>query len=270
MADGHQQPYVIVVVPCYDEEKRLSVTGFLGCDVPLHRLEFLFVNDGSKDGTLLLLERMRAEAPARVDVLDLGRNRGKAEAVRHGVLRALRKEPDYVGFWDADLATPLSELPLFCELLDGRPPCDMVFGSRVKLLGRAVERKVYRHYFGRVFATAVSLLLRLAVYDTQCGAKVFRATASLQRVFATPFLSRWVFDVEIIARYRDVMAAQGLDVADRIYELPLREWRDVGASKVRPRDAVRAWVDLARIFRLHGRGHARRRAVGAGRRDPEG
>ena len=246
--------YVVLVVPCYDEEKRLAAQKFLECELSGHRLEFLFVNDGSHDGTLRVLEAMRARAPERADVLDLGQNSGKAEAVRRGILSALSKTPDYVGYWDADLATPLTELPLFCEILKTRSDCDMVFGSRVKLLGRAVERKAYRHYFGRVFATAVSLLLRLAIYDTQCGAKLFRVTPTLGGLFSRPFLSRWVFDVEIIARYRDAMTAQRMDAARRIYELPLREWRDIGASKVRLKDAVRAWLDLARIFITYGRG----------------
>ncbi|GAC1403895.1 MAG: hypothetical protein NVSMB65_20360 [Chloroflexota bacterium] len=245
-------PRVILVVPCYDEEVRLAPARFLEAELPGHRLEFLFVNDGSKDGTLRVLEALRARDPGRIGVLDLGRNRGKAEAVRRGIGQALARQPTYVGFWDADLATPLAELPLFCEILGTRPEVDLVVGARVKLLGRAVERKAYRHYFGRVFATAVSQLLRLAIYDTQCGAKLFRATDEVGALFAQPFLSRWVFDVELLARYRNAVEARGRDAAAGIYEVPLREWQDVGASKVRPRDAVRAWGDLARIY-LHYR-----------------
>jgi glycosyltransferase involved in cell wall biosynthesis len=257
-------PFAIIVVPCYNEEQRLEVDrlvqfnpagaqGDAPPDVPPGsrtddlRIELLFVNDGSGDGTLATLQAMRDRAPDRIDVLDLRPNRGKAEAVRNGFLKAFEKGPDYIGFWDADLATPLEEIPLFCDILRRHEGIDLVFGSRVKLMGRMVERKTYRHYFGRVFATAVSVTLDMPIYDSQCGAKLFRNTPALREVFSTPFLSRWVFDVEILARFRQVFGEAGVDIASRVYELPLRQWRDVHGSKLKMKDALRAYVDLARI-----------------------
>src|SRR5438067_10313369 len=86
---------VTVVVPCYNEEKRLDVGAFRGHFVPGHEVSFLFVNDGSRDGTLPLLRG------ANFDVLDLERNSGKAEAVRRGIVAAMERGADVVGFWDA-------------------------------------------------------------------------------------------------------------------------------------------------------------------------
>src|ERR1700757_2086540 len=127
-------PRVTLVVPCYNEEKRLDTAAFRDFRLPDQQLEFLFVNDGSTDNTLQVIEKL----PGRV--LNLERNSGKAEAVRRGFLEALNSNPDLIGFWDADLATPLNELPGFLTVLTSRPEIEMVFGARVRLLGREISR----------------------------------------------------------------------------------------------------------------------------------
>ncbi len=173
--------------------------------------------------------------------------------MRQGVLAAIDEGCDLAGYWDADLATPLAVIPRFCDLLAARPEVAIVMGARVKLLGRRIERWEVRHYLGRVFATAASMTLRLAVYDTQCGAKLFRATPETRRLFAEPFLTRWVFDVELLMRFVRGREAAGLDPAAAIYEWPLDEWRDVPGSKVRAWDFFRAFVELMRIARKYRR-----------------
>ncbi|MDP9362472.1 MAG: glycosyltransferase [Acidobacteriota bacterium] len=245
---------LILIVPCYNEERRLDVEAFRQVFVPGHDVDFLFVNDGSRDGTLRLLESLRDSDPQRFAILNLERNSGKAEAVRRGFVATLDGPADYIGFWDADLATPLAELPGFLDILTNRPAIQIVMGARVRLLGREISRRPGRHYFGRVGATLISSSLGLAVYDTQCGAKVFRNSDMLRHVFARPFLSRWIFDVEIIARYierwgRDAAAAA-------IYELPVMRWHDVTGSKVKSHDFLRALHDLWKIRRAY-RGNSR-------------
>jgi dolichyl-phosphate beta-glucosyltransferase len=95
------------------------------------------------------------------------------------------------------------------------------------------------------------MTLGVAVYDTQCGAKLFRATDETQTLFLQPFSSRWIFDVEILAR---LVATAGDGRAEQmIYECPLDRWTDVGGSQLKPRDFARAAVDLARIYWFGGR-----------------
>lgn len=245
--------HVILVVPCYNEEHRLVPEAFLGFDLPGHRFEFCFANDGSTDGTQAVLEKMQVAAPPKVRIHALARNGGKAEAVRQGFEAAFAAGPDYVGFWDADLATPLEELSLFVEAIEADPRRQMVFGSRVQLMGRQIERRPARHYLGRLFATCVSVTLGLAVYDTQCGAKLFRVSPALREVFSEPFKTRWIFDVEIIARFLRLWRRGGGQVkaADSIYELPLRKWRDVAGSKLRLKDWIKAAQDLWVIRRTY-------------------
>ena len=242
---------VCLVVPCFNEATRLRGDDFLRAELPGHTLSFHFVDDGSTDGTAAVLESLAAVGGARVQHTALPRNVGKGEAVRAGMRASARRAYDFVGFWDADLATPLDELPAFVDTLTERPDIDMVLGARVALLGRRIDRKLYRHAYGRVFATAVSGLLTLEVYDTQCGAKLFRVTPHLMAVLAEPFLSRWIFDVEILARYVGRYEAEGVEIAQRVVELPLRTWTDVAGSKVGIDDAARAFVELARIGRRY-------------------
>jgi len=243
--------HLIVVVPCYNEEQRLPVQAFRDFALDGLRVEFLFVNDGSTDGTLRLLESIRDSDPSRFSLLDLDRNSGKAEAVRRGMLAAIERRPDYFGFWDADLATPLSEIPAFLDVFTTRPEIEMVFAARVRLLGRSISRNPGRHYFGRVGATLISSSLGLAVYDTQCGAKLFRTSDAIRTLFEQPFLSRWIFDVEIIARF---VRQRGRDAAARaIYELPIMVWHDVKGSKVKSTDFGRALGDLWKIHRAYNR-----------------
>jgi dolichyl-phosphate beta-glucosyltransferase len=243
--------HLILVVPCYNEEQRLPADELRAFDAGAHRIEFLLVNDGSRDGTLALLQSLRDGDPSRFSVLNLEQNRGKAEAVRLGILAALDRKPDFVGFWDADLATPLSELQGFLDVFASRPEIEMVFAARVRLLGRSISRNPSRHYVGRVGATLISSSLGLAVYDTQCGAKLFRASDAMREIFGTPFLSRWIFDVEIIARF---VRQRGRDAAaGALYELPIQTWHDVKGSKVKSTDFARALRDLWKIHRAYNR-----------------
>src|SRR5580658_10099114 len=195
----------MIVVPFFKEGVCFPVSGFqrfLGES----QVRFVLVDDGSRDKTWDRLESLRKGREDRVFVLRSPANQGKAEAVRMGLNFALgtltpEQDADYVGYWDADLATPLDAIPQFMEVFAERPDLDMVFGSRVMLLGRYVHRRTSRHYLGRIFATVVSVMLRLPIYDTQCGAKIFRVRPATRGLTAEPFRTRWVFDVELLARY---------------------------------------------------------------------
>lgn len=233
---------VVIVIPCYNEEQRLpeaELARFVG----RAGVRVLLVDDGSTDHTLARLRELERRYPGSMEVLALARNRGKAEAVRAGLGHALASGAEIVAYADADMATPASEVMRLVDVLIDSG-ANAVLGSRVALLGAEIQRKHSRHYLGRVFATFASAVLRAPVYDTQCGAKVFRATSALARALAVPFHSRWAFDVELIGRL--AAAAGGLRAAG-ILEEPLRRWTDVEGSKIKPMHMVRAGLDLAVI-----------------------
>ena len=245
-------PETVLVVPCYNEADRLPRDVVLRFSKEHPDIHFLLVNDGSTDQTLARLNELAAEGEGRFSVLDQQPNRGKAEAVRSGMLEAFGRKPDFVGYWDADLATPLDELPRFQSVFEDRHWVEIVFGSRVKLLGRSIDRRPLRHFTGRIFATVVSMLLGLPLYDTQCGAKLFRVNPRIEALFAEPWISSWIFDVELIARLIRARRQEGEGSGAKIiYELPLRTWRDVEGSKLKPFDFARAFFELLAIRRRY-------------------
>jgi hypothetical protein len=156
-----------------------------------------------------------------------------------------------IGSWDADLAKALGELGSFLAVMERDPQVQFVCGSRVLKLGSAIKGNAARHYLGRVFATAASVLLPLPVYDTQCGAKPIRS-ALAKDACARPFASRWVFDVELFAR---VIAILGRDKAMLgICEVSLDAWKEKGASRVGVRSGLRAPWQVLQIWHRYRSG----------------
>ena len=194
----------------------------------------LFVDDASTDKTATVLERLR-EQHSRISTLSLSRNHGKAGAVRAGVLRDAAS--DVVGFWDADLSTPLQEVDRLIEVLANNPDLQCVAGIRVMRLGARIERSFLRHVLSRVLVTVASFLMKIHAYDTQCGAKVFRRDAA-RPLFAEAFVSPWLFDIELYLRLREL--TPDIELTERVSEETLREWKAVGHSSLRLRDFGKA------------------------------
>lgn len=260
-------PALTVVVPCWNEAARLRPDVFRQALAGRPGWRFLFVDDGSTDATATVLQALAAADPARLRALLLPRNQGKAEAVRQGVLAALEEfdqpqgeeprggEPHdgeaYVAFLDADLSTHPDELADMLADAEANGAL-AVLGARVQLLGRRIKRNPARHYLGRVFATFASNTLGLAVYDTQCGAKLFRAGPDLASAFSRPFNSGWTFDVELLGRLLIRLGGRNAlpDGRCAVIEHPLAAWTDVAGSKVRPWDFVVAIRELMRIRAL--------------------
>jgi dolichyl-phosphate beta-glucosyltransferase len=242
-----------VVVPCYNEARRLDLAQ-LDALADAAGARILLVDDGSTDDTAALLAKLADADPERYRVLSLGTNRGKGEAVRRGMLAAVAGGADLVAYCDADFATPPAEVARLVNALRTGDRVEVVLGSRVAMMGTDIRRSALRHYTGRLFATAGSLVLGVPVYDTQCGAKAFRVTDALRAALAEPFVSRWAFDVELLGRLLDGHHGATATGDERFIELPLRQWREPGGSKLSTASALQAGVDLVRIRRaLHRR-----------------
>lgn len=227
---------VTLIVPCYNETQRLNIEAFASASE--HR--FLFVDDGSKDGTAdFIAQKLLGYAHCRL--VRTPQNGGKAAAVRYGMTEIQKMDwfqtSEWIGFWDADLATPLQEIPLFLKYAQINRTCDSIWGSRVYRLGSHIKRSTLRHYLGRGFATIVHRLLKVEAYDTQCGAKLFRP-AVVSKAFGEPFISRWIFDVEILLRLGQ----------DKVIEYPLTRWEDIPGSKVKViREIFKVFREILKI-----------------------
>lgn len=237
---------VVLVIPCFNEEHRLDRDEVLR--LAQHEgVSLLLVDDGSRDRTRAVLDELAARAPSSISVLALAKNSGKSEAVRTGLCAAAATGAPWVGFADADLATPVDEIVRLAGIAQAGK-ADVVLGSRVAMAGTHIERKAVRHYLGRVFSTAAALTLEARFYDTQCGAKFFRNTALLRGALEERFHSRWIFDVELLARLLGgVGDLDGLPV-EAFKEVPLQKWTDVPGSRLRAKDLVKVGSELFVIW----------------------
>ena len=235
-----------IVVPCYNELNRIQLSEFSQFLSSNESIFFCFVNDGSTDGTQQKLSDFVNRNPERSQLVNLPKNQGKAEAVRQGINTMLKTSGyQFVGFWDADLATPLTEIQGFIHKFKSNNELKAVCGSRILRLGSSIRRSVFRHYFGRIFATIVSEILNIPVYDTQCGAKIFLAEFA-EFIFSEKFLSRWFFDVELFARSIENVGRQ--NTVNGVLELPLSQWHDQGQSKVTWVNVLQTPLELLRIY----------------------
>lgn len=233
-----------IVIPCYNESKRIDLITFEGFVSENDGYHISFVNDGSIDGTKDLLADFCKTNPESFSIISLEHNSGKAEAVRIGLLHLKNQNIfDSIGFLDADLSTPLDEYVVLNDILLSEK-YQAVFGSRMKRMGANIDRSAKRHFIGRLFATLISQTIKLPFYDTQCGAKVFQPHF-LNGILEEKFLTKWLFDVEILIRLKRKI---GVDAVNSlILEKPLDIWIEKGDSRITKGDIFRIPLDLLKI-----------------------
>ncbi|MFC2109053.1 response regulator [Bacteroidota bacterium] len=233
-----------VVIPCYNEETRLlskEFTDFLDSNLGYH---LCFVNDGSKDNTLKVLQDLSKGREDFISVYDCAQNGGKGEAVRQGMLHLI-KDPqlDYLGYLDADLSTDFKD---FDDLVNTIESSDfkIVSGSRIARMGADINKESAREIISLTINFIIRKILGMNFKDTQCGAKIIRRDL-VGVVFKDPFLTRWLFDVEIFKRMGNIY---GKDKAvAMICEQPLKRWIHADGSKLSMKDSFKIIGQLGEI-----------------------
>lgn len=235
-----------IVIPCYNEEYRLPVSKFEHFLKEQSSVQLCFVDDGSKDITLNVLNTLRNSFKDQVHIVSYADNVGKAEAIRRAVTYCgANLDFDHIAYLDADLSTSLEECADMSGFLE--QGYSFVFGSRIMKIGSTIVRRQHRFLIGRFIATIISNILDLKVYDTQCGCKWFTRAVALE-LFKQPFTSKWLFDVELFHRF---LMLNGKEAAlANMLEVPLKRWIDTDNSKVKMSYMFKLWIDLYRINKI--------------------
>jgi len=230
------------VVPCFNEQQRINPREWLKFFDSI-KANLVFVNDGSTDKTQKILEEISRVRSRNIKVVELSKNSGKAEAVRKGLQEALNLFGDtrWIGYLDAD-APYMSNDVIRMLKLSQELDVDIVMGSRVRLLGRSINRTPYRHFMGRLVASYLGKGKSDFPYDSQCGLKMFRVSNHLREVIISPFESRWFVDIELIIRLKERTKVT-------IIEEPLQYWTDSGGSHIGLKSYGKILRELIKIRR---------------------
>jgi glycosyltransferase involved in cell wall biosynthesis len=236
--------HVLICVPCYKESRRLPrfLEQIAASDSESNsHLKILFLEDGSGQQEQSEFLSILESAKARFKYIELQykifpHNRGKGAVLRDGFRVGMSMGCDAIGFIDGDGATPFREMSGMVHELMLQNDTDMIIGSRIKCLGKTVSRSLKRHLSGRIFATILSNLYDIPVYDSQCGAKIFKSRVLSDKVLELCDDNRWLFDTQFLI----YLFKAGYTIRERMVD-----WTDIPGSKVSLlKDSTRMFVGL--------------------------
>ncbi|MDO5975143.1 response regulator [Flavivirga jejuensis] len=239
-----QKRCVGVVIPCYNEEKRLlskEFFDFVDSNLGYH---LCFVNDGSTDNTLEVLNDLCKNREANISVFNCEKNGGKGEAVRQGILHLAKDEQlDYIGYLDADLSTDFRD---FDDLVKTIETSDfkIISGSRMSRMGADITKESARKIISKTINLIIRTILGMPFNDTQCGAKIMDKDIT-KHMFKDKFITRWLFDVEIFIRMRKHYGKK--KAISYICEQPLKRWIHADGSKLSMKDSIKIVGQLGQI-----------------------
>ena len=203
-----------------------------------------FVDDGSIDNTKEILFRLKELYPNLVQIVSYEINQGKAEAVRIGMLKCLKKyDCNIIGYIDADLAVSLNDTVSLIRYIN--KDVELCFYSRIDNGSNIIKAKIHRKLIGKIIRFFINNLFLIKYRDTQCGCKIFSRSLSIQ-VFQEKFISTWLFDIEIFLRVREIFTQDILKI--KVREIPAKKWIDIGKSKVKISYFFNLWIDMMKIY----------------------
>ncbi|MBQ4914677.1 response regulator [Maribacter sp. MMG018] len=239
-----QKNCVGVVIPCYNEEERLLSDEFKDFAHKNLGYHLCFVNDGSTDNTLEVLQKLQETNPGNISIYNCEKNGGKAEAVRQGVQHLIKDEQfDYIGFLDADLSTDFRDFDDLVKTIENSN-FKIVSGSRISRMGANITKESARKIISTTINLIIQTILGMPFKDTQCGAKVMDRDIAV-KMFEQKFITKWLFDVEIFMRMKRYYGKN--EAIKLICEQPLKRWIHADGSKLSMKDSVKIVGQLFEI-----------------------
>ncbi|UQD55856.1 glycosyltransferase [Flavobacterium sp. K5-23] len=233
-----------VVIPCYNEELRLlsdEFRSFVNSNLGYH---LCFVNDGSKDKTLEVLEKLREGNEDHISIFDCEKNGGKAEAVRLGMLHLAKQDQfNYIGFLDADLSTDFEDFHDLANTIS-ISNFKIVSGSRMTRMGADITKESARAIISKIINFIIRKTIGMEFNDTQCGAKIMSKDV-IENTFQVKFLTKWLFDVEIFMRMKKIYGDE--ETKKLVCEQPLKRWIHADGSKLSFKDSLKIVFQIGQI-----------------------
>jgi dolichyl-phosphate beta-glucosyltransferase len=232
-----------VVIPCYNEEKRLQKQQVLNLISKDTFIEVYLANDGSTDNTVQIIKDITNDYE-NIQLINFDKNEGKAQTIYKSFLQLQSSNKfTHFGYLDADFSTDSRQ---FLEMFDylSKTKKQDIFGSRISTLNSNIDRKVYRHLIGRTIITFINFFYNLGVYDTQCGAKIF-SKQIMNIIIIEKFKTNWLFDIEIFIRLSNAK------IMDSGIEYPLKYWKDISGSKIKKTDFFYIMYDIVKLIKVY-------------------
>ena len=236
-----------MVVPCFNEEDRYD-ENYWSELFKIPEIDWLFVNDGSTDETKKILDGLQINRNVRS--INLAKNVGKGEAIREGYLNILNitgPKPVLLGQIDFDSSYEAEDILRLIEIGKIRirmNKFDSIWGARVQLAGRRLQRKKYINYLSKIIILILRGFIRNLPYDPQTSFKLYNINHNQKEIFTDPFKTRWFFDIELYLRLKK------MNKELKIWEEPIEFVRDVDNSRINSREAYRIFRDLFKIIQI--------------------
>lgn len=236
---------VLLIVPCYNEEKRFNIAYWNKIIHELVVVDFLFVDDGSSDNTFMKIQELTTLTNCYSQRCET--NSGKGKTLNNAFSSAVDENYEIIGFIDSDGAFKLDDIKRIINLAEQlifNKEFEAVFSSRINLAGRNIMRKKSRHYISRAIYTIINLITKIPLYDTQSGFKLYKNSLEWKKVFKEEFKTRWFFDLESIIFFSKVHRRD-----PRVWEEPLGCWIEIPNSKVNAKQLKQIAIDMSKILR---------------------